>query len=216
MKKNICALFDMDGVLLDTESQYDIFWHSMGEKYQLGIERFEKKIKGTTLVSILQNYFSHLPESEHDEIKRLLIDFERNMTYSDIPGAMQFVQVLKANGIKVGMVTSSDDEKLSAVFRQRVGFDRMFDTIVSANRIKQGKPHPMCYLLAAKDLGVDPADCYVFEDALSGIQAGTAAGMTVIGLATTNPVELIQDKVVKVIPHFEEFSVEDMKSISAR
>ena len=211
--KNICALFDMDGVLLDTESQYDIFWHSMGEKYNLGIEKFEKKIKGTTLVSILTKYFSHLPESEHDLIKESLLDFEKNMTFTDIPGVMKFISELKENDIKVGMVTSSDDEKLSAVFKQRVGFDKMFDTIVSANRITQGKPHPMCYLLAAKDLGIDPENCYVFEDALSGIQAGTDAGMTVIGLATTNPAEVIQDKVSKVIPHFEDFSVEEMKAI---
>ncbi len=213
MKKNICALFDMDGVLLDTESQYDIFWHSMGEKYNLGIEKFEKKIKGTTLVSILKNYFSHLPDSEHDIIKESLIDFEKNMTYSDIPGALKFIDELKSNGIKVGMVTSSDDEKLTAVFAQRAGFDKIFDTIVSANRITQGKPHPMCYLLAAKDLGIDPANCYVFEDALSGIQAGTDAGMTVIGLATTNPVEMIEDKVAKVIPHFEDFTLEELKEI---
>ncbi|MDP4272114.1 MAG: HAD hydrolase-like protein, partial [Bacteroidota bacterium] len=116
--KNICALFDMDGVLLDTESQYDIFWHSMGEKYNLGIEKFEKKIKGTTLVSILTKYFSHLPESEHDLIKESLLDFEKNMTFTDIPGVMKFISELKENNIKVGMVTSSDDEKLSAVFKQ--------------------------------------------------------------------------------------------------
>ena len=68
--------------------------------------------------------------------------------------------------------------------------------------VTSGKPDPMCYLLAARDLQVDPGECVVFEDSFSGIQAGTVAGMRVIGLATTNPEEAIGDKVSAVIPDF--------------
>ena len=67
----------------------------------------------------------------------------------------------------------------------------------------------MCYLLAAKDLNVSPADCIVFEDSFAGIQAGTSAGMRVIGLTTTNPKESLKDKVYEVIPNFEKITFED-------
>ena len=76
--------------------------------------------------------------------------------------------------------------------------------MVTADRITAGKPDPMCYLLAARDLQVKPGECVVFEDSFSGIQAGTAAGMRVIGVATTNPEKAICDKVSAVIPDFSQ------------
>ena len=85
----------------------------------------------------------------------------------------------------------------------------MFDTIVTADRITKGKPDPMCYLLAANDLNVSPADCIVFEDSFAGIQAGTDAGMRVIGLSTTNPEETLKNKVYEVIPNFVQITFED-------
>jgi HAD superfamily hydrolase (TIGR01509 family) len=134
------------------------------------------------------------------------------MDYSEIPGAMAFIRVLKDKGIKTGLVTSSDDAKLEVVFR-RMPFDGIFDTVVSANRITQGKPHPMCYLLAAEDVKVHPSDCFVFEDSFAGIQSGNDAGMKVIGLATTHSATTIQDNVIKVITDFSDFTVDDMMAL---
>ena len=210
--KQFCVLFDLDGVIIDTEPQYDMFWRQTEEHYQLGIENFEKKIKGTTLPNILNQYFSHLSPEEQAGIARRNREFELSMDYGEIPGAVAFVRELKSNGISIGLVTSSDDTKLKVVFR-RMQFAGLFDTVVSANRITQGKPHPMCYLLAAEDLKARPADCFVFEDSFAGIQSGNAAGMKVVGLATTNPAAAIQDKVVKVIPDFTQFTLDDLKAL---
>lgn len=77
-----------------------------------------------------------------------------------------------------------------------------FDTIVTADKITHSKPHPECYLLAAEELGVSPDECWVFEDSFSGLEAGRSAGMTVVGLATTNPSGAIQDKADIIIPNF--------------
>lgn len=210
--KQICVLFDLDGVIIDTESQYDIFWKKTGEDYHLGIKNFENKIKGTTLPNILNNFFSHLSAEEQEKIVKDNQKFETTMTFDEIPGAINFIHELKNNKIKIGLVTSSDDKKLKLVF-EKLNFDGLFDTIVTADRITNGKPHPMCYLLAAKDLGVNPSDCFVFEDSFPGIQSGNDAGMKVIGLATTNPASSIQDKVMKVIPNFKEFTVENLKKL---
>ena len=202
MKDNTVLLFDLDGVIIDTEPQYDVFWKKTGEDYQLGIEKFERIIKGTTLPNILAKYFTHLSEKERQDIIDSVHSFESKMNMVPVSGALEFLAELKKAGIKTGLVTSSDDAKLATVFRQ-LPIKEYFNTIVSANRITQGKPHPMCYLLAAEDLNVNPQDCIVFEDSFSGIAAGNAAGMKVIGLSTTNPAESIQDKVVEVIPNFE-------------
>ena len=206
-------LFDLDGVLIDTESQYDVFWKQKGEEYRLGIENFERVIKGTTLPNIISRYFSHLPVEEQQRLKNANHAFDQQMTFDPIPGALEFLEEIKAAGLKVGLVTSSDDAKLKAVFQAR-NFDGVFDTVVSADRITDGKPHPMCYLLAAQDLGITPENCVVFEDSFQGIEAGNAAGMTVVGLSTTNPAESIQDKVFRVIPHFLEFSLQDLEGMT--
>lgn len=86
---------------------------------------------------------------------------------------------------------------------KKMGLESVFDTLVTADRITEGKPDPMCYLLAAADLQVQPDACVVFEDSFAGIQAGKAAGMRVVGLATTNSREAILDQVDAVIPDFQ-------------
>ena len=199
-------LFDLDGVIIDTEPQYDILWKKIGEDYQLGIENFERIIKGTTLPNILAKYFSHLSEEERHNLINRVHTFESEMEMVPVAGALEFLAKLKESGVKTGLVTSSDNAKLATVFRT-LPIKEYFNTIVSANRITQGKPHPMCYLLAAEDLNTAPKECIVFEDSFSGIAAGNAAGMKVIGLSTTNPAESIQDKVVKVITDFVNYEL---------
>jgi HAD superfamily hydrolase (TIGR01509 family) len=201
MNTNQAFLFDLDGVILDTESQYDVFWKKTAEKYHLGIENFENLIKGTTLPNIIAKYFSHLPEEQQKEVETTNRAFDVQLKMYTIPGALEFLAKLKKTGAKMGLVTSSSDEKLEHVFSE-LPIKQYFDTVVSADRITRGKPDPMCYLLAAKDLNVLPENCYVFEDSFNGIQAGKAAGMKVIGLATTNPAESIQADCVQVIPDF--------------
>ena len=189
------AFFDFDGVVVDTEPIYDIYWNEAGERYQTGIPNFASHIKGTTLPYILDKYFSDRSEEFKEMVTR---------------EAMEFIHLLKSKGVKVGLVTSSDDVKLKRAFRL-LKLDNLFDTVVSADRITKGKPDPMCYLLAASDLHVSPADCLVFEDSFAGIQSGTNAGMRVIGLSTTNSEESLKDKVYQVIPDFQNITFEDYK-----
>lgn len=212
MKKEFCVLFDMDGVMIDTESQYDIIWKHIGDRYGVGIPNFEKVIKGTTLPNILKKYFSDQTEEERLNIEKTIDDFETNMEFPEIPGSLKFVDELKANGIKVGLVTSSTQTKLNAVNKVR-HFDELFDTIVAAERVVQGKPNPECYLLAAKDLNVEPKNCIVFEDSFAGLEAGRAAGMVVIGLATTHPADKLMPYTDTIIPDFKNFGLSEVEAI---
>ncbi|MDR0798940.1 MAG: HAD family phosphatase [Dysgonamonadaceae bacterium] len=208
MQHTIAALFDLDGVIIDTEAQYDVFWKKTSEDCRLGIENFEKIIKGTTLPTIMSRYFSHLPEDQQQKLIAEVNAFDIQLKMIPIAGALDFLSELKKAGIPMGLVTSSSDQKLAAVF-QKLPIRDFFDTVVSADRITRGKPDPMCYLLAAKDLGMAPDHCFVLEDSFSGIQSGKSAGMKVIGLATTNPASAIQADCVQVIPDFQEFHLKD-------
>lgn len=208
MKQLKTALFDFDGVVADTERIYDVFWDEMGIKYTQPYEHFASEIKGTTLPHIMNKYFSDYPENIREQIVRESNEFERNMPIPPLAGAIEFLNELKKHGVKLGLVTSSDKTKMDRALRL-LELEQTFDTLVTANRITNGKPDPMCYLLAASDLDVSPVDCLVFEDSFAGIQSGTNAGMRVIGLSTTNPVEAIQDKVYQVIPTFEGLTFED-------
>ena len=206
MIHNTAFLFDLDGVIIDTEPQYDIFWEKTAEKYQLNIENFVNLIKGITNFDIMSLYFSQFPETAQREIIAAYQAFELEMEILTFPGALAFLENVKKTGIPMGLVTSSDDPKVEYVFNQ-LPIRHYFDTVVSAGRITRGKPDPMCYLLAAQDLNISPENCYVFEDSFNGIQAGNAAGMKVIGLSTTNPPESIAKDCIQVIPDFCDFSV---------
>lgn len=195
-------LFDFDGVVVDTEPLYDAYWNEASTRYGLNIENFAAVIKGTTLPNIIKTHFSSYSEDFQNMVVEESRSFENSMSFPMIPGAYRFIEMVKNKGVSVGLVTSSEDPKLHRAF-EILGLQNTFDTVVSANRITRGKPDPMCYQLAAKDLNVDPEDCIVFEDSFAGIKAATDAGMRVIGLSTTNPEEILKDKVYKVIPNFE-------------
>lgn len=212
MKKGFAVLFDLDGVILDTERQYDVFWSKMGKEYQMGIDNFENVVKGITEQEILSKFFSHFTKEEQQEVLRRNYEFELQMDLVFIPGVCDFLDELKVNQIKMALVTSSGDKKLDYIF-SKLPLRAYFDSVVSANRITHGKPHPMPFLQAASDLNVSPENCFVFEDSFNGIKSGNAAGMKVIGLSTTNPRESIENDVVKVIPDFSNFHLNDLEAL---
>lgn len=202
------ALFDFDGVLVNTEPLYDEFWNEASVRYETGIENFADVIKGTTLPAIIENHFSDRPEAFKQLVIKESMEYERTMPLPPMPGAIEFLFLLKEKGVKVGLVTSSDDAKVKRAF-SKLKLEGVFDTVVTADRIIKGKPDPSCYLLAAEDLGVSPDECLVFEDSFAGIKAGTDAGMRVIGLASTNSEESLKDKVYQVIPDFRSVLFDD-------
>jgi HAD superfamily hydrolase (TIGR01509 family) len=200
------ALFDLDGVIVDTEPIYDLFWDDASLRYHTGIDHFAQVIKGTTLPDIIANYFSGHPAEEVSRLEAEALAYEACMPLPAMPGSMEFLHVLKEGGVRLGLVTSSDLSKVERAFALH-RLDGMFDTVVTADRLTAGKPDPMCYLLAASDLKVAPSECIAFEDSFNGIRAASSAGMRVIGLSTTNPAEALAGKVYRVIPDFREISL---------
>jgi len=196
------VFFDFDGVIANTEPQYDIYIDELGKKYNLGID-LAALVKGTTTPDIIRNHFSHFPKEEQQRIEQEIEDFEMVMDFPLVDGVMEFIYYLKENNYKVGLVTSSQEIKMERAFRL-LNLTDTFDTIVTAGRITRGKPNPMCYLLAAEDLKSTPEESIVFEDSFHGIRAGKDAGMKVIGVSTTIDAKDLQEKTDHVIPDFSD------------
>lgn len=183
ISKSVAFLFDLDGVLIDSEREYSRIWGDIDREFPTGVEGFAKKIKGTTLTIILSTYYP-VPEVR-SKVERRLEEREKQMVYNPTPGCVEFLQTLKSRGIPMAMVTSSNDEKMSYLWRQRPEFKPIFDIIISGDDVKKSKPDPEGYLLAAKRLGVAPERCAVVEDSLQGVRAGRASGAFVIGMRGT-------------------------------
>lgn len=204
----MAALFDFDGVVVDTETQYSVFWHKIGVDY-LGMEDLEKRIKGQTLVYIYDTFFSGM-DKEQQEITIALDRFEREMSFDFIPGVEAFVSDLRRNHVRVAVVTSSNDKKMEVVYRAKPEIRTMFDHILTAEMFTASKPAPDCFLLGMKVFGTTPETTYVFEDSFNGLKAGMASGATVVGLATTNPRPEIAPLCHHVLNDFEGFTYDKL------
>lgn len=185
------ALFDLDGVVLDTESQYTVCWDRIGKIYKPDIPHFAHLIKGQTLTQIFNRYFKDEEKTQH-EIENQLIEFEKNMDYAYIPGVVAFIKDLKQHHANTAIVTSSNQQKMANVYQRHPEFETLFDVILTSEDFKRSKPEPDCYLTAAAHFAVSHNQCVVFEDSINGLKAGKAAQMKVCGLATTNSVEVIK------------------------
>ena len=199
------ALFDLDGVVFDTEPQYTLFWGEIGRQYHSDIPDFAKRIKGQTLTQIFSAYFSHL-QSEQSQIVSRLNEFERNMHFDYVPGFQQFVLALKEKNIKTAIVTSSNNEKMRSIYAAHPEFRDYFDAILTSEDFSHSKPHPECYLKGAEVLGVLPDECIGFEDSFNGLKAARAANLYVEGLANTNSASAISDYCDLVINDFSNWT----------
>ena len=211
--KNIGALFDLDGVLIDSESEYTLVWAEVHRRFPTGVEDLPRKIKGISLDGILLKYFSALDKKEEQRLRDTLHELESQMTYRWLPGAKEFVEWLIEQDIPRALVTSSDDEKMQHLREQLPELEKMMTSIVTADKITKSKPDPEGYLLGAKLIGIEPKHCVVFEDSLQGVKAGKASCAYVIGVAGTLPAETIAPYCDKVVNSLSEVDRNELVNI---
>lgn len=192
INKNLkAALFDLDGVVFDTEPQYTEFWGRQCREFHPNHPGLENEIKGQTLQQIYDRYFSGSLLSKRELITKRLDAFERNMAFNFVEGFVAFITKLHEKGVKTAVVTSSNKQKMAAVYVKHPNFKTLFDAILTAEDFDKSKPDPDCYLKAAARFNAEPAECVVFEDSFNGLKSGRAAKMFIVGLATTNSAESI-------------------------
>jgi HAD superfamily hydrolase (TIGR01509 family) len=192
MTKQIkAALFDLDGVIFDTEPQYTIFWGAQCREFHPEHPGLEHEIKGSTLDQIYNKWFAGELETKREEVTQRLNAFEAQMHYDYLPGFLEYIGQLRSEGVKTAVVTSSNRPKMESVYAKHPEFQSLFDAILTSEDFSRSKPDPDCYLKAASRFDASPDECVVFEDSINGLKAGRAAGMRVVGLLTTNPLEAV-------------------------
>ena len=201
------ALFDLDGVIIDSEGRYTIFWNEIERIYPTGIPNYAIAIKGTTLPTILNNYNS---QKVRDDITARLMEFQANMVYEPYPGAIEMLEELNRRDVPMALVTSSDERKMSHLFQHLPRLKELMCAVIDGSMVTHSKPDPEGYLRGAAAIGVAPENCFVFEDSLQGLSAGRSSGATVVGLSTTYPVEEIEKRADIVVSALGDIDVDKL------
>lgn len=206
MKKNhtIGFLFDLDGVLIDSEKEYTRIWDEIENEIPTGKREFALSIKGQTLNKILNENYKDAETRE--KVSELLHNKEREMKYGYCNGAEEFLKLLSSQNYKTALVTSSDVVKMNHLYSDLPDFQHYMDVVVDASKVVNSKPDPEGYLLAADSLGLDIKRCAVFEDSVQGVKAGRASGAFVIGVVGTKSYD-------ELLP-FSDIMVNSLKEIN--
>ncbi|MEV5810370.1 HAD family hydrolase [Streptomyces parvulus] len=187
-------LFDNDGTLVSSLESVGRCWTRWAEEWGITAERFAGvELHGRTAAEIAADLLpADLVPRAVARIEQLEVEDVPNGGVRLLPGTGDFLGALPAD--RWAVVTSAT-RRLAEARLDAVGV--LPKNLVAADDVTRGKPDPEPYLLGARILGVDPADCVVFEDAPAGLRAGRAAGMRTVALATTHaPAELDADLVV--------------------
>jgi HAD superfamily hydrolase (TIGR01509 family) len=209
------AIFDHDGVLVDSLPFHEESWLVLGRREGLPFTKeFVHATFGMTNPMIFERLLG--PGIPPEQVARY--GDIKEACYRDLvrghlvlmPGVRDLLDGLTAAGVKLAIGSSGPRENLILTVRE-CGLDSRFSAIVALEDITRGKPDPQVFLLAAQRAGCDPARTVVFEDAPVGIQAAKAAGMTAIGVGTTHPLESLTaagaDRVVQTL---EGFALDDL------
>jgi beta-phosphoglucomutase len=195
-------LFDFDGVICDTESQYTEFWKRISPLY-FDDPNLWTKVKGTTLKSMEKTF--NMAPATFQAVTEALDHFEMHeLEYEYIPGAWEFLNEARRRGYRTAMVTSSNLSKLGQIYAHRPELEHIFDAVLTSECFAESKPSPDCFLRAMKTLGVGPSEAAVFEDSVNGLTAGRDSGALVIGLTTTEPMETVKK--------YSTWQIEDFKN----
>lgn len=205
---DIAFLFDLDGVLIDSERSYSQFWKGITEIYPTGIPDFERVIKGTTLTDILTRYFPD--EKVREDVERRCWELESVIRYGYEEGAIELLRTLKERSIPAALVTSSDRVKMDHLWLQLPELRELLTAVVDGDMVTYSKPHPEGYLKAAEMVNRDPRRCVVFEDSLTGVKAGRAAGAYVVGMSQTLGADKIAPFAHEVLDSLNELDIDNL------
>ena len=203
------ALFDLDGVVFDTEPQYTAFWSTVFARHYPNEPQLATSIKGQTLTWIYERYFADKPDLQN-KIKAELNAFEHNMQFEYVLGFEDFIIQLHQLNVNTAVVTSSNKQKMQQVYTQHPNFKAYFDHIFTAEDFVKSKPDPYCYLLGASYFGVKPTECIAFEDSINGFKSVTAAAIPLVGLATSNSIEVINQYTRVIISNYLQVNFTDL------
>lgn len=215
--KKIALLFDMDGVIIDSNPAHKIIIQEFCKKYDkvMSDEDMRKHIYGRTNKEWIRHLFgenlSDAQLKKYADEKELMFREFYKKEVKPLPGLLDFLELLQPNNIVAAIGTSAPPANVQFVF-EHMDIKKYFNAVLDENSVTVGKPNPEIYLKAAKALAMNPDDCVVLEDSLSGVEAGKRAGCKVIGVTTTHtPSELNQADIT--ITDFTALTINDLEKL---
>ena len=195
MSKYIGAIFDLDGVLVDTAIFHYMAWRELADDLKIPFDyQDNERLKGVSRMESLSIILSlALPGTPSnrlfDESERFMLSEHKNKLYVDmiqnssnmalLPGTRDTLQRLRQKGIRIALGSSS---KNAPLIIDRLGITEYFDVIIDGRHVRNSKPDPEVFLLAAQKMLIAPGSCIVFEDSDAGIKAAQSAGMFAVGI----------------------------------
>lgn len=186
------VIFDLDGVVVYTDAYHYKAWKKLSDEQGWKFdETLNDQLRGVSRMASLQIILDHnslnLSETEKERYATI-----KNGYYKDllaeiddsalVPGAIDFIRALRDRGLKTGLGSSSRN---AGTVLEKLGITPLFDGVITGNEISRSKPDPEIFLLVADKLGLSPADCAVFEDAPSGVEAANNGGFVSVGFGPT-------------------------------
>lgn len=185
------VIFDLDGVIVSTDNCHYLGWKRMADEEGIDFDRqINERLRGVSRMESLSIILERAQKTYTDAEKEQMaarknayyVELIGSLTAADIlPGAMDIINLLRERDIKIAIGSSSRN---TPIILKQIELDDTFDAIADGNHITYSKPNPEVFLLAAKLLKLDPANCLVVEDADAGVEAALAGGMRVLGVGS--------------------------------
>ncbi|HLR37378.1 MAG TPA: HAD family phosphatase [Chitinophagaceae bacterium] len=208
------ALFDMDGVIVNTEPLHRKAYFRMFDYFDLDVsEKLYNSFAGKATLEICREIVNHfeldlnpqdLVDRKRENFKYL---FDRDPEFDLIPGVLELIKNYYKNGIKMVLASSASMQSINWMF-ERFDLEKYFITKISGADLKASKPHPEIFELAAEKVGEARENCIVIEDATNGIKAAHAAGIYCVAYVSEHSKDQNYDLAQKVILDFKDIYVE--------
>jgi beta-phosphoglucomutase len=183
------ALFDLDGVIVDTAKFHYLAWRELANGLGFDIsEEQNERLKGISRMESLDVILSiggtSLPVEEKLRLATIknarYVEMIKQLDASEIlRGAKEYLLELRGRGVKIALGSAS---KNAEIILKNLGILELFDVVIDGNKVSKSKPDPEVFLLGAKALAVAPSECVVYEDAAAGVEAAKAGGMYAVGI----------------------------------
>jgi HAD superfamily hydrolase (TIGR01509 family) len=217
LETSFAVIFDMDGVICDTNPYHSLAWKAFLEKFGItsSEEEFIAHMYGKSNSYILKYFFKR--EIIGEEFAQM--EFEKEALFREIyaahvtpiAGLIEFIEDLKANGVKTGIATSAPYLNMELILSILPLRDKM-QSLLASEDVSSHKPNPEVYLKSASNLDISPERCVVFEDSFSGVTAGKAAGAKVVGVLSTYKKEELP-VCDAYVPNYNELSFQKIKDL---
>ena len=209
------CLFDLDGVVVDTARYHYIAWKEIADGLGFHFsENDNERLKGISRMQSL-DILLEVGKIQLDQVQKedlaerknnLYVSYIRKMTPDEIlPGVMPFLDELRHNKILIALGSAS---KNALAILEKINLTHKFDAVIDGNKVSKAKPDPEVFLKGAAELGVNPEECLVFEDAQAGIDAARNAGMSIIGIGLPENLKNADF----VIPGFEKMNLNQLRT----